>query len=773
MKNVSALSLLAVTLFACLSAAQELMDLTGTVLDQTQAVIPGAKVELLDARNLAVKTTTSDALGRFVISQVPSGGYTLVVHLNGFQSTKQRIAIAEGRSVAAAVELRAAGNTQVVNVVAEAAYSESQAVTATKMSVPLRDIPQAIDVVNSQLIRAQAATSMQDAVRNVSGVNVQLGEGRRDQVLIRGFSAVNDYYVNGVRDDAPYYRDLSTLDRIEVLKGPAAVLYGRGSSGGIINRVPKLAQSEQPVLAEVSSMFGAYGEKRVTADLGASLLGGKLSARLPGAWENAGSHRHDFYLDRYTFAPSLLWKASPNTTVSFQFDYLNDDRLPDRGIPSLNGRPPAIDIGNYYGYAPDDFLLNKAAAEAVNIEHRAGGWVFRDNFRHTLYDSSFSNTFSNGTLVSNGRTLVKRGQYNSDGAQHNYFNQAEAIRTTRILGLAHSLLAGFEFGRQDKGSLRFDGTASNVDLLDPVLTRPLYATSPTSNNIFAGTVAGLYLQDQVDLAPKWKAMAGVRYDYYRQSLDDLRPANADLSRLDRQWSPRAGLVYQPLAWISLYGSYSRSFQPSGEGLSLATNNAELKPENTDNYEGGAKFEMLNGKLFSTISVFHLARHNIKTTDSVDPTKLVLAGLQRTNGIEWSFNGRLTRRLDVVGGYAWLDSRILKSNSLSSGVLIQGKRPGMVPLHSANLWGTYQFENGFGFGTGVIYNADRFVANDDLVVLPGFTRVDATVFYRQRRYEVSLNLRNVGNIRYYENAQGNFQVYPGTPIAGVVTTRFRW
>ncbi len=760
-------------LIASLSFAQDLINITGTVTDQTQAVVPGASVALEDEHGQTVKKTESDAVGNFALAEIPEGEYSLVVTIKGFAARRQHISVAHGKPITATVELAASSNSEVITVTAEGSYSEHQAVTATKTNVPLRDVPQAIAVVNGDLLRAQAVTNMQDAVRNVAGVSVQLGEGRRDQVLIRGFSAQNDYYVDGVKDDALYYRDVATLERVEVLKGPAAVLYGRGSSGGIINRVTKTAEKEQPLSGELTTMFGSYGEKRTSADMGATFFGGKLSARLPGAWEDTGSHRHNFSLDRYTLAPSLLWNASRDTQVSVQLDYLQDDRLPDRGIPSVDGLPANIGIGAYYGYAPDDFLNNKAFSQSLRVHHQGRRWLVRNTFRHTGYDSSYSNTFANGTLVVNGATLVKRGQYNSSGGQDNYFNQTEAVGTVRWLGMTHSLLGGLEIGSQDRGTLRFDGTVANVDLLNPVLTRPRYASTPTTNNIFDATTTGVYVQDQVDLASKWKATAGVRFDYYKQKLNDLSPANADLSRVDRAFSPRVGLVYQPTGSVAVYGSWSKSFQPSGDGLSLATNNAELKPEMTQNYEGGVKFETLGGKLSSTVSVFHLLRNNIKTTDPVDPTKLVLAGEQRTNGVEFSFDGRLTKHLDIYGGYAWLDARILKSNSLSSGVPIVGKRPGLVPLHSGSIWATYQFNNGFGFGSGVIYNADRFVANDDLVVLPGFTRVDATMFFRKRHYDVAINVRNVGNVRYYDTAQGTFQIYPGAPVSGVITTRLRW
>lgn len=744
----------------------------GRVADATEAIIPGAKVELLSTSGRPVATTASDEHGNFRFEGVPAGSYDLRVTYKGFESRVQRVTIAEGHGLNASVTLAAASVHETVNVTAQPAYSEPNAVSATRMDIPVRDVPQSIGVINSELIRAQGVTSMQEAVRNVPGVSVHLGEGRRDQVLIRGFSALNDQYVDGVRDDSAYYRDLSNVERIEVVKGPASVLYGRGSSGGIVNRVTK---SPVPggVLGEISTMAGTYGTKRLSTDLGAPLFSDKAAFRLTGAFENSGTFRHYTALDRYALSPSVLWQPTQRTRMVFQSDNLYDDRVPDRGVPSINGRPADVNIGNYYGDPKNDYLRNKVFGQTLRVEHNTSRWSLRNNFRHTFYNNAYSNTQPNGTTTVNGVTMVLRDQYNNAGRQHNYFDQAEASTSATTFGIGHKLLFGAEYGRQMRNSAVYRGKVSAVDLNDPILTPAQFGTAPSTNNEFTGTVAGVYVQDLLDLGGGWKALVGGRFDYFKQSLDDLLAANVDLSRIDRQFSPRAGVVYQPKSWVSLYTSYSRSFQPSGEGLSLAANASELKPEVTSNYEGGAKFDFFNGRVGSTVSVFRLDRNNVKTTDPANPTRLLSVGLQRTDGFEVSVTGRVLKNLDVVGGYALLGARTLRSNTVSSGVLLQGKRASMVPRNSFNLWSTYSFDNGFGFGGGVIYNDVRYAEANNLVLLPSFTRVDATVFYRKSRYDIALNLRNVGNIRYYESAHSNNQIMPGSPINGTLTTRLRW
>jgi catecholate siderophore receptor len=747
--------------------------LEGRVTDSQGAVIPAATVQLLTVGGRAVAHTQADEFGRFRLDGVEPGTYDLRVQYDGFHSRTQRVTVAEGRNLQATVQLDIASVSETVTVTAEAIFAEPNASSATKMNVPLRDIPQSITVLNSELLRSQAVTSMQDAVRNVPGVTVHLGEGRRDQVLIRGFSAVNDQYLNGVRDDAPYYRDLSNVERIEVVKGPAAVLYGRGSSGGIVNRITKEPLTEG-TLAELTAVFGSYGTKRASGDLSIPTFDGKLDFRLTGAYEDSGSFRHYFGLNRYDVTPSIYWKPSDRTFLLFQADNLYDSRVPDRGIPSLDGRPAPVAIATYYGYPADDYLRNRVNSQSLKGEHQFAQWTLRNTFRHTGYDNLFSNTQPNGTLLVSGAQQVIRQQYNANSLQQNYFNQTEGLKELRTGPWKHTLLVGGEYGFQSRDFVRFNGTAPNVALFDPILTRPTYNTTTAANDsIFDGTVLASYVQDQIDFGHGWKALAGIRFDYFKQYLNDRRPANVDLTRIDRQWSPRAGIVYQPNPWVSLYGSFSRSFQPSGEGLSLAVNATELKPEITENFELGSKFDFLRGRLSSTVSLFRLNRNNVKTPDPADIARLLPVGLQRTDGFELSFVGRPFSKLEVFGGYALLDATIEKSTTVSSGVSLQGKRAQLVPRHAFNLWSTYSFTNGFGFGGGVVYNDDRFAEANNLVLLPEYTRVDAAVYYRKRHYDIAVNVRNIGNAKYYESAHSNFQIMPGSPVNALVTTRFRW
>jgi catecholate siderophore receptor len=746
---------------------------SGTIFDQTGAVIEGARISIQRPDGVP-QTAVSDHNGKYNMPALPPGPYTVTAEKTNFVSKRRTLNIPEIPAAPAELNfvLEAAPIRESITVTDRVGYQVVTSATATRTLTPLRDIPQSVEVVGPEMIREQAALSMQDVLRNVSGVSVHMGEGRRDQVYIRGYSALRDLYVDGVRDDAAYYRDLSNIEQVEVIKGPASVLFGRGSSGGLVNRVTKKPNSERPI-AEVFATFGSYGTKRTGADLGLP-LNDKVAFRVNGATEESGSHRHYYRLSRYAVTPSLSWRPTESTSVLAQVEQLSDDRIPDRGIPSLNGVPAPVGVGLYYGTPGEDFLRNQVSAQALSIDHAFNpSWTIRNTFRHSNYRNTYSNTYATGVSAQGSSYLVSRGQYNTSARQENYFNQTESVTTFRLLHMTHVVLTGFEAGNQDVMTTRFTGTAGRADLFNPVLTRPIYAAVPASSNDFGGRTYGFYAQDQITIAPKWKALVGVRRDHYRQAFNDLLPQNNDLGRTDRAWSPRAGLVYQPTQWLSLYGSYSRSFIPSGDGLSLALNTADLKPETAENYELGAKTEALSGRLSINFAAFRLDRNNVRTIDPINPNVLVLVGKQRTNGAEVSVAGNLRRRWNIFAGYALLNARILRSNDVSSGVRVEGNRAGHIPLHSGNIWSTYSFENGFGFGGGINSNAARYTSNDNLVRLPSYTRVDATVFYRKSRYEVSLNVRNLFDTNYYETAHGNFAIYPGAPINGLLNVRYRW
>ncbi|MBS1819768.1 MAG: TonB-dependent siderophore receptor [Acidobacteria bacterium] len=733
----------------------------GTVLDSTGAVMPKVEVTVTTVdRRVTVHTDTE---GRFEVGEAGRGLATIAVIAQGFAPAVMTEVTGERPVVIQLQPARIEEHVEVASV--GRAHVTS---TATRTAAALIEVPQTIDIVGADILEQQAATSLGDALRNVAGVSPNLGEGRRDQFLIRGFSAQTDTLLDGTRDDAPYYRDVATVDRIEVLKGPAAALFGRGSSGGVINRVLKSPRFDRPI-ADASMAVGSLGTRRLTADVGRS-LNDVLSFRAVAAAEDSTSYRDSYFLQRVTAAPSILWTGA-STSALIQAEVLQDRRLPDRGIPSVAGRPADVPRATFYGFAADDFIDTNVASTGLRLEHRtARGWLLRQVVRLGLYDTSFSNTAATGTSRVNGVWQVSRQQYNAEQSQQNLFSQTEVVFERRAAGMQHQVLGGVELGTQRRTTLRFTGFAPPVALVDPQPTRPTYSTTAATYNRFDGTTVGTYVQDQIAFGTHWKALAGIRADRFAQHLDDRRPDNLDLARTDITWSPRAGLVFQPTTHSSLYTSVSRSSQPSGDGLSLALNTAELKPESTRNLEAGAKVEAFGARAIATISVFRLDRSNIKTTDPVDPTRLVLVGQQRTDGVEVALDGRIGRRLRAQGGFAWLDARVLRSNTISSGVRIEGNRPGLVPARSGQVWLQYELTARVAVAGGLTRQGLRYTSNDNLVQLPAYTRADAAVTYSLRRLQLAVNVRNLLGTTFYETASSNFQILPGTPRDVVFTVR---
>ncbi|MCO4892163.1 TonB-dependent siderophore receptor [Cupriavidus sp. WGtm5] len=652
-----------------------------------------------------------------------------------------------------------------------AGYNPPNAVSATKTEAPLRDVPQTVNVVTAEVMRDQHATSMQDALKNVPGVSFSHGDGQRDQVSIRGFTAIADQFVDGIRDDALYFRDMSNVDRVEVIKGPAAVLYGRGSSGGLINRVTKKPGID---VTDFALSYGMWADRRAEADVGRVFGDGAAAFRVTGAVQKANSYRSQQFLDRAAIAPSLELRVAPETTVLFQADYLEDRRVTDFGIPAYRGRPVDVPASTYYGAAnarDADYSQSRVYSGTATINHRFNeSWSIRNATRYYHYSLDRNNTLPSGPVNEVAQTVVLN-RSNVYREEHGWFNQTDLTQKATIFGTQHELLYGMEIGQQNKDLVSYskNGVAT-VNLFNPVLpTLPLLiGGTPATSNLAAVKTLAFYAQDMIKLTEQWKALVGLRYDNFQQDTNQRLAGQRDLSRTDNAWSPRAGLVWQPSKAQSYYVSWSKSFQPSGETFALANNNADLAPETTNNTEVGAKYDWLNGKASTTISLFRLERSNIKVANATN-TALLPIGEQRTDGVELSGAAELGSGWRMLAGYAYLDATITKSSAA-----LQGKRATITPRHSGNLWVTKDLGHGFGVGLGANLVGARYADPQNTVTLPGYVTADAMAWYRRGAFEAQLNVYNLFDKGYIVSAHGtnaNLNM-PGAPRSVMATLRYR-
>ena len=783
----------------------------GVIQDASGGVLPGAKVHFAGAAGAAADVV-ADGSGSFRID-LPAGTYRVSAVEAGYQQVEQSLELHAGAQTHLTLTLKIEKNVETVTVTASDGYATTVQTTGSRVPIRVLDLPQSTYTVTQQLLEDRGVDSLKDALAGVPGVQPTLGEGRRDSFDIRGFTAGTDQYIDGVRDDAQYFRDLSNTEQLDVVEGPAAVLYGRGSSGGLVNRVTKKPTMEG-MDGYVGVTGGSYGERRLEADASDSWLNNTLGGRLTGAGEYTGSQRHYYYMNRYAFAPTLALAAErehryvPAGGAAARRTAAGPRHRRDRRAAGRGADWKLLRLhSRLLAGAPHDYIHEGATDETFDLRHDfQDGWHVHEIFRNAGDTVNWSTIYlnqlnSDGVIIAgqsstrahrqalavlagsdatadaagvDDNPVISRGQYNGNQFQRNVFDQLEAYRSGRFAGIGHTLLVGGEYGRQTIDRLQYFGTTPSITLYNPVPDlAPTLGTTPTTNGRFWAQTAAFYVQDLMQLAPQWKLMAGARFDNFKQALDQRLVNSPDLGRVDNKWSPRVGLLYQPRSWSTVYVSYSRNFDPSGESLNLATNNAELAPERTQNYEGGAKFSSFGDKLISTVAVYDLDRNNIKTPNPANPSQLILAGEQRTLGASLSFQGSVTQHWMVYGGYAYQDAVVTKSNASFNGVPFQGKRPYDIPLHSGSMWSTYRFANGWGAGGGVYFNTDSFAYTDNLVQLPGYARLDGTVFYHRQHMELDAHLSNLTNTRYYDSSHSDLELFPGAPISGAMTVRYRF
>lgn len=627
--------------------------------------------------------------------------------------------------------------------------------TATRTNTPAKLVPQAIDSVKASELTAFGQPTLSEALTGIPGVNAS-GDTRFDGVNIRGFSASNDFYLDGFRDDMQYTRDLGNTERVEVLKGPAAVLYGRGSTGGIVNRVSKKPQ--KGLESSVSAQVGSFDSRRLAADLNGE-AGEQVQVRLNLAQEDKESFRNGVTSKRTLLAPSVNWEISDKLNWLVQYERNEHDRTPDRGIPGVNGRPADVPKEYVYSDTRRDFIDDVAQSTRSRLTWDINDqWQLRQQLGYTSLDSQFDNTY----VTSVKGDQVTRSRWQQDLKANSLISNTEAEGQLQTGPIEHRLLVGFEQNWQERTpKLYQNATAIPAGNLYEPGSLPTYdgamKLSSDANHKVRGY--GLYVQDQLSLGD-WHLLAGLRRDDFTVTSrrNDL---NKEETVSVTSLSPRLGLVWNPIEEHAFYASYSKTFTPVGGeliGITPGDKNNNLDPQHTRLYEGGVKSDWLDGRLATTLSLYRLEMYNKRSKDPLDPTKVILTGLQRTEGIELSARAQLTDEIYLRGGIAIQDAEQVKADAD-----LQGKRPMNVSRQNGELFAGYQSGKQGWFGeTGVTAVGDRFADNANTTTLPGYARFDARAGYRWQQWETQLSVENLTDHDYFVSATSASQIMPGTP-----------
>lgn len=639
--------------------------------------------------------------------------------------------------------------------------------TATRTSTPARYVPQAIDSVKTRNVLDYGSSNLGKALEGIP--NVSSGADTRfDSLRIRGFDASNDFYLDGVRDDSQYTRDLHNIERVEVLKGPAAVLYGRGSQGGIVNRVSKAPEHGRR--STIEAQGGSQDLRSLYADLSAD-PSDTLSLRLNLGNEDKNSFRDGIDGNhRQLFAPSMSWQITPELNWLVQYEYSRYDRTPDRGIPGnpLTGRPADVSRKTTYGDTQRDYINDRAESLRSRLNYELNDqWQLRHTFSLFTLESDFDNTYLTAYRPAAG--LVDRQRWQQDLSTRNLYNTVELEGHVETFGLEHTLLVGLEMGEQRRNSLLSQGVGvPSVPLQGATASQQHNGIMRVSSNNHTDVESrGIYLQDQIRLSDQWQLLAGVRFDQFEvDTTNKLR--NISEKQKDNSFSPRIGVVYTPWQDHSFYASWSKTYSPVGGGLigitpGAAGNANQTDPEQTRQKEIGVKSEWFDERLSTTLAIYELELYNRRTRDPINPELIQLSGLQRSRGIELTATGNVVGNWYVRGGIGLQDATIVKDNNGQ-----QGNRINDVAKRNASLFVTWKPELGWYAETGLTLVGDRYADNQNTVILPGYGRWDALAGYRTHDWDVRAALSNITDKTYYSSATSAAQIQVGDPRSLVVT-----
>src|SRR5580692_400809 len=650
------------------------------------------------------------------------------------------------------------------------------------------DVPQSLTVVTEKLMAEQGNTRLEEALKNVPGITLNSGEGsaRGDTVNLRGFSAFNDFFLDGIRDAAVYTRDTFDIDSVEVIKGPSATLFGRGSTGGAINQVSK-APTLTP-LYSITADLGTNHEYRATTDIDIP-LNSTTAFRFNSMGESSDVADRDYvHNQRWGVAPSLALGIGEDDSLVLAYLHQQENNTPDSGVPFVGGRPAPVPRDLYYGLASDRQTTDDDIG-TVRFKHDFNASVsIADTFRFARYEFNYQSNMPNfGSNVPSAATpldeiLVGRDAPGSSGTQTNLTNQTDLTARFTTGPITQTLFTGVEFARQTNYLSRYNNPFNQnnnwipeTPLLNPDATEPLPGIQPiTSQQNTTAHSASVYATDTIGITPYLDFVAGLRFDHF--SADYVQytwttGAVLNLDHADNVTSPRAALIFKPTPQQSYYLSYGTSFDPSAEALSLTTKTADLGPVKAKTYEAGAKTNWLDGKLVTTAAVFRTEVDNAQTNDPENPTLTVLNGDQRVDGLELGAQGYLTEHLEIIAGYTYLDGKTLSSGTTA----FVGKALPNVARNAANLWAEYELTDAWEIGAGGNWLGARFADSGEAATIPGYVVWNAMASYKlSRTVSLQLNVLNLTNKLYYDNSYytsaAENHVYPGAGRTAKLTIR---
>ena len=648
------------------------------------------------------------------------------------------------------------------------------ATSMAKYQQPLIDTPQTVTVVPQQTMQQQGVTTLRDALRNVAGISLAAGEGgaQGDNLTIRGFTARNDLFIDGMRDFGSYYRDPFNTEEVEVLQGPSSVTFGRGSTGGVVNQASKTPGLSRFLSAGLQ--FGTDATRRATLDLDLPVpaLGSGAAFRLNAMGTIGNVAGRDVAENRRAgFAPSLAVGLGTPTRLTFSYFHQNEDDIPDYGLPWLFNGPAPVNRANYYGLRDANFLRTYADIGTAKAEHDMNGqFTIRNQLRYANYSRNVLITEPLLSGVTPETPLsdmqITRHEIGVNSTETFLDDQLDVLAHFETGPLKHLLVAGVEAGRETSDPTRPNYSAPKTSLLNPDPSQQLNPNPSILSRVHDTAVsAGVYAVDTISAGEKWDFTAGLRFDRFDNTYDQAVAPVSHLHRVDEKPTWRVAAVYKPVANGRFYFDAGTSFNPSAESLSLNAGSANVSPETNRTFEFGTKWDLNRGRLTVNGSWFRTTKENAREPDPANPLLYVLAGTQRVNGVEADVRGRITNRWDILASYAHLDGRVVASRYYPLAI---GYPLANVPRNTFAYWNEYHLPRHFELGVGANYESSR-TASSTLPIdpvtglirqVPGYWVFNAMVGHPINDHiAIQVNAYNLTNRYYYD------QIHPGHIVPG--------